>query len=82
MGTRLTLESIQLRSELMKPKKNNKVHNGRSLSGMDLTREKWCCARGWLSRLDVNTCQTSVKTSVLLMNLNLHHGRRYESFPV
>ena len=27
--------------------------NGRSLSGMGLTRERWSCAKGWLSRLDI-----------------------------
>ena len=40
--------------------------NGRSLSGMGLTRERWCCARGWLSKLDMNTCQTSIKTGIIL----------------
>ena len=34
---------------------------------MGLTRERWCCARGWLSRLDMNTCQTSMKTDILLL---------------
>ena len=27
--------------------------NGKSLSGMGLTRERWCCAGGWLSRLGI-----------------------------
>ena len=40
--------------------------NGRSLSGMGLTRERLCCARGWLSRLDMYTCQTSIKTDIFL----------------
>ena len=40
--------------------------NGRSLSGMSLTRERWCCAGCWLNRLDMNTCQTSIKTDMLL----------------
>ena len=44
-----------------------KVSNGRSLDGMGLTRERWCCAGCWLSRLDMmNTCQTSIKSSILL----------------
>ena len=44
-----------------------------SLSGMGLTRGRWCCAGDWLSRVDVNTCQTSTKTSILLIYLgNLH----------
>ena len=41
--------------------------NGRSLSGMGLPREKWCCARGWLSRLDMNTCQMSIKTDIYIL---------------
>ena len=32
---------------------------------MGLTRERWCCARLYSSRLDMNTCQTSVKTDIL-----------------
>ena len=40
--------------------------NGRSLSGMDLTRERWCCSGRLLSRLDMNTCQMSIKNDVLL----------------
>ena len=39
--------------------------NGRSLSGMGLTRERWCCTGRWLSGLDMNTCQTSIKTDIL-----------------
>ena len=39
--------------------------NGRSLNWMGLTRERWCCTRGWMSRLDMNTCQTSIKTDIL-----------------
>ena len=34
----------------------NHYCNGRSLSGMGLTRERWCCTGRWLSRLDINTC--------------------------
>ena len=41
------------------------VH-GKSLSWMGLTRERWCCTRGLVSRLDMNTCQTSIKTDILL----------------
>ena len=33
---------------------------------MGLTRERWCCAEGKLSRLDMNTYQTSIKTGILL----------------
>ena len=40
--------------------------NGKSLSWMGLTREMWCCTRGLASRLDMNTCQTSIKTDILL----------------
>ena len=40
--------------------------NERSLSGMGLTQELWCCTKGWLSRLDMNTGQTSIKTGILL----------------
>ena len=42
------------------------VFNGRSLSGMGLTRERWSCAGFWWNRLDMNTCQTSIKTDILL----------------
>ena len=40
--------------------------DGKSLSWMCLTRERWCCTRGLVSRLDMNTCQTSIKTDILL----------------
>ena len=40
--------------------------NGKSLSWMGLTRERWCCIRDLMSRLDMNTCQTSIKTDILL----------------
>ena len=40
---------------------------------MGLTRERWCCARGWLSRLDMKTCQTSIKTDILLLCLGSPH---------
>ena len=40
--------------------------NGRSLSGMGLTRERWCCTGRWLRGLDTNTYQTSIKTDILL----------------
>ena len=32
-----------------------KVDNGRSQSGMGLTRERWCCAGLRLSKLDIVT---------------------------
>ena len=35
--------------------------NRKSLSWMGLTRERWCCTRGLVSRLDMNTCQTSIR---------------------
>ena len=38
--------------------------NGKSLSWMGLTRERWCCTMGLVSRLDMNTCQTSIKTDI------------------
>ena len=41
-------------------------YNGKSLSWMGLTRERWCCTRGFVSRLDMNTCQMSIKTDILL----------------
>ena len=40
--------------------------NGKSLSWMGLTRERWCYTRALVSRLDMNTCQTSIKTDILL----------------
>ena len=40
--------------------------NGKSLSWTGLTREWWCCTVGLVSRLDMNTCQTSIKTDILL----------------
>ena len=43
-----------------------KAFNGKSLSWMGLTREWWCCTVGLVSRLDMNTCQTSIKTDILL----------------
>ena len=43
--------------------------NERSLSGMGLTRERWCCAGRWLSGLDMNTYQTSIKTGILLYSV-------------
>ena len=39
--------------------------DGRSLSWMGLTRESWCCTGGYMSRLDMNTYQTSIKTDIL-----------------
>ena len=44
----------------------NTLGNGKSLSWMGPTRERWCCTRGLVSRLDMNTCQTSIKTDILL----------------
>ena len=41
------------------------IVNGKSLSWMGLTRERWCCTMGLMSRLDMNTCQTNMKTDIL-----------------
>ena len=54
-------------------------YNGRSLSGMGFTWERWCGARSWLSKSDMNTYQTSIKTSILLIYLGPPHWRRYET---
>ena len=48
---------------------------GRSLSGMGLTRERWCCTRRRLSRFDMNTCQTSTKTPKVLPSCPSDWGR-------
>ena len=40
---------------------NKAEANERSLGGMGLTRETWCCAGRLLSRLDMDICQTSIK---------------------
>ena len=40
--------------------------NGKSLSWMGLTRERWCCTMGLVNRLGMNTCQTSINTDILL----------------
>ena len=54
--------------------------NGSTQSGMGLTRERWCCARRWLSRLDMNTCQTSIKTSIFPCLGSPHLGyQRHET---
>ena len=29
-----------------------------------LTRERWCCTMGLMSRLDMNTCLTNIKTDI------------------
>ena len=42
------------------------ILSGRSLSWMGLARERWCCTRDLVSRLDMNTCQTSIKAGILL----------------
>ena len=42
------------------------VNNGKSLSQMRLTRERRCCTRDLVGRLDMDTCQTSIKTDILL----------------
>ena len=54
----------------MQPQQNDlqpdiMVANGKSLSWMVLTRERWGCTMGLVSRLDMNTCQTSIKTDML-----------------
>ena len=41
--------------------------NGKSLCWMGLTRERWCCTKDWMGRLDMNTCQTSIKTNNILL---------------
>ena len=45
-----------------------KEHNGKSLSWMGLAREWWCCTMGLVSRLDMNTCETSINTNILLLH--------------
>ena len=42
--------------------------NGKSLSWTGLTRERWCCTMGLMSRLDMNTCLTNIKTDILLVH--------------
>ena len=65
--TQNTTISIRCPIKLQKPSINHPlVYDGRSLSGMGLTRERWSCARGWLSRLDMNTFQTSRKIGFLM----------------
>ena len=39
--------------------------NGISLNWMGLTREKWCCTRDLVGRLDMDTSQASIKTDIL-----------------
>ena len=48
---------------------------------MGRTRERLCCAGVWLSRLDMNTYQTSIKASILLMYLCLHHEYQRNETP-
>ena len=43
--------------------------NGRSLSGMGLTRERWCYAGCLWSRLDMYTCQTNTKDRYIIVVL-------------
>ena len=47
--------------------------NGRSRSGLGLTRERWCCAGCWLSRLDMDTCQTGMKYRYINTILGIPH---------
>ena len=42
--------------------------NGKSLSWTGLTQEWWCCTVGLVSRLDMSTCPTSIKTDILLVH--------------
>ena len=42
---------------------------------MSFTRERWCFVGGWLSRLDMNTFQTRIKTDTLLTYLHPVHYR-------
>ena len=51
---------------LQKPSIRSHQCNGKSLSWTGLTRERWCCTRNLVSRLDMSTCQTSIKTDILL----------------
>ena len=51
---------------------------------MGLTRERWRCAGLRLSRLDINTWQTSIKDRciiiVLLLRPHLEYYRQHENF--
>ena len=50
---------------------------------MGLTRERWCCARGWLSRLDINTYEAKIKIDILLcLKKNQNTPRPFEHPPV
>ena len=49
-------------------------HKPRTRSGRGLTRERWCCTVRWLSSLDMNTCQTSIKPDILLYCCRRHLG--------
>ena len=51
--------------------------NGRSLGGMGLTQETWCCAGRLLSKLDMDICQTSIKTGILLRAKRVTNRRRW-----
>ena len=38
---------------------------------MGLTRERWCCTRDLVRRLDMDTCQTSIETDIEVSNIIL-----------
>ena len=40
---------------------------------MGLTRERWCFTRDLVSRLDMNTCQTSIKIDVFFLKKNYYN---------
>ena len=53
---------------------------------MGLTRERWRCAGCWLSKLDMNTCQTSIKTDILfnytsVLILGIKYMRHHNGLP-
>ena len=58
--------SINININSKGARKTTSTGNGKSLSWTGLTREWWCCTIGLVSRLDMGTCQTSIKTDILL----------------
>ena len=60
-------------------------YNGKSLSWMGITRERWCRTRGLVSGLDMNTCQTSIKTryiNIALLKTPPRYYRQYKRHTV
>ena len=43
--------------------------NGKSLSWMGLTRERWCCTRGMVSRLDMEHMSDEYKNRYIIITL-------------